>query len=134
MISSEEHSCPLASAINKGLERALGGFVIEPSDDDARNAINSALTALMEVECHRLVGDHLSVEYHEGKAVVTLGGPLARVLSDMFGAGATTQIFGGTYSVDLPGWRKPEPTERIVMTRPYIDPRTNRPTRGKPLM
>lgn len=133
MTSSEETSSPLSSAINKGLERAMTGFLHEPTSAEARNAIYAALTTMMEVECYRLVGDHLSVEYRDGKATVTLGGPLARVLSDLFGAGAT-QLFEGTCSVDLPGWKKPAPTEQIAMTRPYIDPRTNRPTRGKPMI
>lgn len=131
MTSSAETSSPLQTAIHAGLERALTGFLSEPSSTEARNAIYSALATMVEVEARRTIEQHLRVEHHDGKAVVTLGAPLAHLLRDLFG---DAEIFGDlrwSYEVTLPGWSKPLPTEHIQMTRPYIDPRTNRPTRGR---
>jgi hypothetical protein len=128
----EETSSPLSGAITKGVDSALAKFITEPTVSEARNAIYAAVVEMMEVECHRLVGDHLKVDYQDGKAVVTFGEPLAHVLSDLFGSKPIMQFGESVYKVGLPKWKEPTETEVIQATRPYIDPRTRRPTRGRP--
>jgi hypothetical protein len=131
MTSTPETSSPLLrDAISNGLERALQGFISAPNDQEARNAIYSALSTMIEIEGRRLVEKHLKVENHEGTVAVTLGGPLAGLFSTLFNQ-ATLGDLRWEYVVELPGWEKPTEIEQVQMTRPYIDPRTNRPTRGR---
>lgn len=117
--------------VNEGIAKALKQFLTEPTGEEARNAAYSALVEMMEIECRRRVAEHMKLEMVDGRAEAVFEGPLAQVLRDLFGINATGN-FGGDVSLTVPGWTPPTESEVIQMTRPYLDPLTKRPTRGRP--
>jgi hypothetical protein len=135
MTSTEETSFQLSHAIRKGIEDALNGFHVDATHADARFAIGAALAKMIETETRNVVARHLQVTNLDGKVSISLGAPLAHLLSDLLGKGDNAASQQWEFQVDLPGWTPPErhPYE-LAMTRQYIDPRTKRPTRGKPLI
>lgn len=131
MISSEEPSSQLSTAITKGLERALAGFAVAPGSAEAKYAVVAALTNIVEIEARRLIEKNIELEAKDGKVTVSIAAPVALLLSDLLGSGGRGHDQRWSHEITIPEW-KPAPTE-LSYTRPYIDPRTKRPTRGHPM-
>jgi hypothetical protein len=131
MTSSEEASSKLATAICQGLERALVGFAFEPDRAETKYAVVAALTNVVEIEARRLIEKNIELESKDGKVTVSIGAPVAVFLRDLLGAADTVNDQRWSYEVTIPEWKHTD-VER-PMTRPYIDPRTKRPTRGHPM-
>lgn len=129
MTSSEETSSPSCLAeITLGIKRALTGFLNVPNDGETRNAVYNSIATVLEVEMRKVVAENLKVEIVQDSVLVTLGGPLARLINDL----SLPQVLEALepYQVKLPGWKE---EEVVDATRPYIDAKTQRPTRGRPL-
>jgi hypothetical protein len=131
MISSEEPSSQLSNAIRKGLERALVGFAFEPNNAEAKYAVVAALTNVVEIEARRLIEKNIQLEVKDGKVTVAIAAPVAILLSDLLGTGLRGHDQSWSHEVTIPEWK--HQGVELPMTRPYIDPRTNRPTRGHPM-
>lgn len=120
--------------INSHLERALQGFIGQPNEAETRSAIYSAFSTALEVAIRRLVEEHIQVESEGDSVLVTLGIPLSDAVRGVLGDDVFEHLFENC-AVKLPGWSKPDfegQAPAIGANRIYIDPRTGRPTRGRP--
>lgn len=120
--------------INTHLGRALRGFISEPDSSQTRTAIYSALSTVLEVACRRLVDQHIEIEVVDDAVIVYLDEPLCDAMRGIYGADVFEEVFPDC-AIKLPGWSRPESAEQtpaIDAARTYVDPRTNRPTRGRP--
>jgi hypothetical protein len=127
MTSSEDVS--FQSLVARSLESALAGFACDPKSAEARDAVVAALTSLVESEARRIISQNLKLEVGPETVSITVGTPVAHLLRDVMGR---ADQYGGDLEIEVPVWKTR--AEAQPMTRQYIDPRTNRPTRGRVML